>query len=112
MANILYKWMVLKTEQKSSALHVRQSLIHHMEKKEGKGATDGEKGYIHAMANLRSWALKMKSRMAQKGVVLNLLEPGLIDTNLSRTNFSHFGIDWKTIIKPLEYAKEEMRKMI
>eukprot|EP00943_MAST-04B_sp_MAST-4B-sp1_P000182 g182.t1 len=83
-----------------------------MEKKEGKGATDGEKGYIHAMANLRSWALKMKNRMAQKGVLLNLLEPGLIDTNLSRTNFSHFGIDWKTIIKPVEYAKEEMRKII
>jgi tRNA (guanine9-N1)-methyltransferase len=83
-----------------------------MEKKEGKGAADGEMGYIHAMANLRSWALKMKNRMAQKGVVLNLLEPGLIDTNLSRTNFSHFGIDWKTTIKPLEYAKEEMRKMI
>ena len=80
--------------------------------KEGKGATEGETGYIYAMANLHQWALKMKTSMEQKGIMLNLLEPGLVNTNLARNNFHHFGIDWNTIITPIQYAEEEMNKIL
>ena len=83
-----------------------------IEMKEGKGATDGETGYIYAMANLHQWALKMKTSMEQKGIMLNLLEPGLVNTNLARNNFHHFGIDWNTIITPIQYAEEEMNKIL
>ena len=79
-----------------------------IEKKEGKGAADGETGYIHAMAALRSWALRMRVVMAKKGIRLSLLEPSLLDTEQARKSFGHLDIDWDSMLKPAVYAKREL----
>ena len=79
-----------------------------IEQKEGKGAADGERGYIYAMATLRSWALRMQVAMGKKGVHLTLLEPGLVDTEQARRSFGHLDIDWNSTLKPAVYAKREL----
>ena len=76
-----------------------------IESREGPGAVDGEQGYINAMVALRKWALGMKSVFAKKGIVVELVEPGLIDTAMARREFSHFPIVWDDIIKPEAYAR-------
>ena len=81
------------------------NFVEEIEKKEGKGAADGELGYINAMSALRTWAIRMKDSLGRKGIHIQLLEPGLIDTAMARKEFSHFGIDWSNIQKPVDFAK-------
>jgi tRNA (guanine9-N1)-methyltransferase len=81
------------------------NFVEEIEKREGKGAADGELGYINAMSALRTWAIRMKDSLGRKGIHIQLLEPGLIDTAMARKEFSHFGIDWSNIQKPVDFAK-------
>ena len=79
-----------------------------MEAKEGKGAVDNELGYIQSMVSVREWALEMQ----RTGQVFDvqLEEPALVDTPLVRREFSHFGIDWTEIQKPLACAEEVLAR--
>eukprot|EP00941_MAST-03F_sp_MAST-3F-sp1_P005775 g5775.t1 len=86
-----------------------------MEEKEGKGATDGEAIYISSMKYLHNWSEELKCLEEAKeknGIEIVLCEPGLVDTNLVRNEFSDFGIDWTNVMKPDEYAKSVLRHIL
>ena len=102
-----------------------------VEAREGEGAVDDEKAYIACMTQVRLFAERLRSgevpRKRQKKkkelaapVTSNagtnrrivLLEPGLVNTEMARREFSKLGIDWAKIPTPNAYVESVIHECI